>query len=359
MHDYARALADGLRENGHDVTFVGVRHADAADLRRKVAGIPRGIDAVIVEHEAGIFSDIPFVRALLSLRRRGIPVLLSMHEMEPEKFHHYRMLSHALHYRPHYGRALEVIRALFVALRIANWFVRYRAVLALMGGLPWRIVTHSDRSHHWIGLLTRRQGKVEQLPLLLIPLEDTTLPADDSAKRALRERLGLPVDRFIFISPGFFFRRKRFIDVIRALPANATLVLSGTQASQEPEYFDEVMAFIKERGGGNVIVHTEFEGMGEYVAAADCVVLFYEDVFQSAVATQALWAGLPAIYSGVNGFRIYQSAGLVARDTGELADAMREIQRPERYAELRDRVAALRRLIAPRRIAARYLVDLE
>ena len=359
VHDYARALADGLRENGHQVTFIGVAHRDAADLRRKIAGIPRGIDALIVEHEAGIFSDIPFVRALLSLRRKGIPVLLSLHEMEPEKFHHYRMLSHALHYRPHYRGLLELVRAPFVALRIANWFLRYRAVLACMGGLPRRIITHSDRSHYWVGLLTREQGKLEQVPLLLMPLEDTTVPADDSAKRALRERLGLPVDRFIFISPGFFFRRKRFVDVIRALPADATLVLSGTQASQEPEYFDEVMAFIKERGGGNVIVHAEFNGMGEYVAAADCVVLFYEDVFQSAVATQALWAGLPAIYSGAAGFQIYQSAGLVARDTGELAAAMREIQQPERYAALRDQVAALRRLIAPRRIAARYLVDLE
>ena len=359
VHDYARALADGLRENGHQVTFVGVRHRDAADLRRKVAGIPRGIDAVIVEHEAGIFSDIPFVRALFSLRRKGIPVLVSMHEMEPEKFHHYRMLSHALHYRPHYRGLLELMRAPFVALRIANWFLRYRAVLAAMGGLPRRIITHSDRSHYWIGLLTRDQGKLEQLPLLVMPLEDTTMPPDDTAKRALRERLGLPVDRFIFISPGFFFRRKRFVDVIRALPENATLILSGTKASQEPEYFDEVMTFIKERGAGNVVVHTEFEGMGEYVAAADCVVLFYDDVFQSAVATQALWAGLPAIYSGAAGFRIYEGAGLVARDTGELADAMREIQRPERYAALRDQVAALRRLIAPRRIAARYLVDLE
>jgi len=50
--------------------------------------------------------------------------------------------------------------------------------------------------------------------------------------------------------------------------------------------------------------------------------------------------------------------GLTARDSGELADAMREIQRPSTYARLADQVAILRRMLAPERIASRYLVDL-
>jgi glycosyltransferase involved in cell wall biosynthesis len=359
VHDYSVALADGLRAIGHQVTFVGLPHLDTERLRRGVAGIPRGTDAVIVEHEAGIFRDVPFVRALLSLRRKRIPVILSLHEMEPEKFHHYRMLSHALHYRPRYSGPLELLRAPWVALRIASWFVQYRAVLALMGGLPRKILTHSDRSHHWVGLLTSDQEKLEQQPLLLMPLEDTDLPRDAAEKRALRERLGLPTDRFLFISPGFFFARKRFIEVIRALPAAATLVLSGTKSLLEPGYFDEVMQFIADRKIPNVVVRTEFEGMGAYVAASDCVVLFYEDVFQSAVATQAVWAGIPAIYSGAPGFRLYRAAGLVATDAASLAEAMRDIQQPETHARLRGEVAALRRLLAPERLAARYLVGLD
>jgi len=358
VHDYADALADGLRADGHGVTFVGVPHLDSAALARKVKLIPAGTDAVIVEHEAGIFRDVSLIGALLRLWRKKIPVVLSLHELEPEKFHHYRKLSHALHYRPRYRHGIEFIRAPYIALRIAEWFLRYRAVLALMGGLPRRIVTHSDRSQHWVGLLTNDHAKVEQMPLVLMPLEDTTLPRDAAEKRALRERLGLPVDRFLFISPGFFFPRKRFIEVIRALPADATLVLSGTRSEREPEYFDEVLAFIAERGAGNVIVNTAFETMGEHVAAADCVVLFYDDIFQSAVATQAVWAGLPAIYSAIPGFRLYQGAGLTAHDGGELAEAMREIQRPETYARLVGQVAILRRLLAPERIASRYLVDL-
>ncbi|HUQ16437.1 MAG TPA: hypothetical protein VM070_01480, partial [Candidatus Saccharimonadales bacterium] len=132
----------------------------------------------------------------------------------------------------------------------------------------------------------------------------------------------------------------------------------GTSSEHAPRYYEEVTAFIAERGITNVIVNTTFETMGDHVAASDCVVLYYEDIFQSAVATQAVWAGLPAIYSAIPGFRLYQGAGLTARDTGELADAMREIQEPETYARLVEQVAILRRMLAPDRIAPRYLADL-
>ncbi|MDQ3401555.1 MAG: glycosyltransferase [Chloroflexota bacterium] len=359
IHDYSGALCDGLRANGHQATFVGVRHLDSADLRRKIADIPAGVDAVIIEHEAGIFRDVPFVRALLSLRRRKIPTVLSLHELEPEKFHHYRMLSAALHFRPRLRFLAEIVRVPWVALRISNWFVRYRAVLGLMGALPKRIVVHSDRSGFWVNLLTREMSRVDQIPLVLMPLENATPPRSDEEKRALRRKLGLPEDRFIFVSPGFFFRRKRFLEVLSAAPPDALVVLSGTKSDWDPRYFDEVTSFIAERGLENVKVNDEFATMGEHVVASDCVVLFYEDMFQSAIATQAVWAGLPAIYSDIPGFHLYRGAGLVARDTAELARAMREVQEPETYARLRRQVGILRRMLDPERFAARYLVGLE
>jgi hypothetical protein len=103
------------------------------------------------------------------------------------------------------------------------------------------------------------------------------------------------------------------------------------------------------------VINTDYETMGLYVAASDVVVLFYEDVFQSAVAAQAIWAGLPCIFSEARGFDVYQGAGLVARDSGELAEHMREIQKPEAYARLRARVKYLQRMLAPERNADRYL----
>ncbi|MGH2500661.1 MAG: glycosyltransferase, partial [Candidatus Limnocylindria bacterium] len=359
IHDYSQAVCDGLRANGHQVTFVGVRHLDTADLETRLRYIADGTDAVIVEHEAGIFRDVPFVLALLRLWRRGIRLVLSLHELEPEKFHHYRRLSAALHYRPRFRWYLELVRAPYVALRLVNWFLRYRAVLGLMGAIPRRLVVHSHRSNHYLDLLTNDAEKRDHFPLVVMPLEGTVLPKDAAEKRALRRALGLGEDAFIFVSPGFFFRRKRFIEVLAAAPRDAVVVLSGTRSSREPEYFDEVAAYVREHGLANVVINTDYAAMGRHVAAADCAVLYYEDVFQSAVVTQAIWAGLPCIFSDAPGFALYQGAGIVARDTAALADAMREVRRPETYARLRRQATILRHLLSPGRNAPRYLIGLE
>ena len=353
IHHYSLAVSEGLRERGHQVTFVGVRHLDTADLNKKLRYIGRRTDVVLIEHEAGIFRDVPFVRALLSLWRRRLPVVLSMHELEPEKFHHYRRLSAALHYRPRYAWPLEMLRIPWVGLRLANWFFRYRVILTLMGSLPRKLVVHSPRSERWLELLTGDETKRERFPLPIMPLESTVLPHDADEKRRLRAKFGLPTDKFIFISPGFFFARKRYIEVIDALPEDAVLVLSGTRSDWEPRYFDEVMEAAKRKK--NVVINTEYDTMGQYVAASDCVVLFYEDVFQSAVVTQAVWAGVPCIFSPAEGFAPYHAAGPVVRSVDDLARAMRDIQDPETYASYARGVGILRRLLSPERNAERYL----
>src|SRR6185503_10227185 len=276
IHHYSLAVCDGLRARGHNVTFVGVRHLDTEDLWKKLRFIRDDVETILIEHEAGIFRDVPFVRALWQLRRRGFPIVLSMHELEPEKFHHFRRISAALHFRPRYGSLLEILRMPWVALRISDWFVRYRTVLTFMGSLPERLIVHSRRSEIWMELLTRDEEKRDKFPLVVMPLEDTDLPKDAAAKRALRSELGLPEDRFIFVSPGFFFARKRYKEVIRALPDDAVLVLTGTKSEWEPRYFDEVMEVARDKP--NVIINTDYDTMGDYVAASDAVVLFYENV---------------------------------------------------------------------------------
>jgi glycosyltransferase involved in cell wall biosynthesis len=357
IHDYSVAVTDGLRDRGHQVTFVGVKHLDTADLYRKVKFISSQSDAVLIEHEAGIFRDVPFVRALISLWRKRLPVILSMHELEPEKFHHFRRISAGLHYNPRYSLPLEILRMPWVGLRLANWFVRYRLVLMFMGAIPRKLVVHSTRSERWMQLLTPDEDKRERFPLLVMPLENTVLPRNAEEKRKLRARFGLPTDKFIFVSPGFFFARKRYKEVIEALPDDAVLVLSGTKSDWEPRYFDEVLELAKTKP--NVVVNTEYNTMGEYMAASDAVVLFYEDVFQSAVATQAVWAGLPCIFSDAEGFAAYHAAGPVVRSVDELARTMREIQKPENYAKYLRGVRILRRLLSPERNAERYLAGIE
>jgi glycosyltransferase involved in cell wall biosynthesis len=311
---------------------------------------------VIVEHEAGIFRDVPFARALLSLWRRRHQVVLSMHELEPEKFHHYRVLSSAIHYRMRYPLPLELVRIPWVALRIAWAFLRYRAVLTIMGSVPRRLIVHSARSHQWIGLLSGDASKVDVVPLMSMPMEG--IPDASVDKRALRERLGLPRDRFLFISPGFFFARKRLLEVIKALPADASLILSGTRPPWDTRYYDEVVAWLERERPANVILNTDYDRTPQLMLASDAVVLYYRDVFQSAVAAEAMWAGIPCIFSDIEGFRTYRGAGLVVADDAELARAMRDIQRPETVATLRRQVQVARRMFAPERLAARYLIGL-
>ena len=311
---------------------------------------------MLIEHEAGVFRDVTLARALLSLRRRGFKVVLSMHELEPEKFHHYRRLIEVIRQPPGSHSLLEAPRLAWRAVRMCDWFFRYRLVLALLGRLPDRLVVHSRRSARWLPLLTSDIEKVDEFPLPVIALGGTDRPKNDAEKRALRERLGLPLDAFIFVSPGFFFPRKRYVEVMRALPSDAVLVLSGTAPEDKAAYHAEVMA--EARARRNVIVNEDYDAMGDHVVAADCVVLFYEDVFQSAVVTQAVWAGLPCIVSDADGFRPYAAAAIVVKDTAELARAMVDVQRPETYARLLRGVASLRRLLAPERLADRYLAGL-
>jgi len=359
IHEYSQALVRGLRADGHEVDFVGVAHLDDAGLAARTRAIrPDRADPLIIEHEAGIFRDVPFVRALLRLRLRGIRPVLAMHELEPEKFHHYRLVRRTLDYRARYRFRVELLRAVYAAAKIGWAMLEYRLILALMGMLPRRLVVHSHRSGGWLDLLTRDLAKADMIPLASMPIESVTPPADDAEKRARREALGLPVDRFVFISPGFFFARKRFIEVMKALPDDAVLVLSGMRPGWDPEYFDQVMAWIERHKPANVIVSTDYDRTPELLVASDAVVLYYRDIFQSAVAAEAMWAGLPCVFSDIEGFRIYEAAGLVARDDDDLARVLREIREPETYARLRRQVAVTRRMLAPERLAVRYLVGL-
>ena len=359
IRPYGLAVHAGLMANGHDASYVGVAVADTADLLRKVRELPAATEVVVVEHEFGLFRDVSFIRALVALWRRRIAVVLSFHEIEPDKFHHYRKVRTALHYRQTYAWPLEALRIPWVSLVLGFRFFLYRTFASVLGALPQRLVIHSDRSKFWIDLITANRDKVEEAPLVMRPLEGFDRPPTPEDKRRLRERLGLPRDAFIFVSPGFFFRRKRFLEVIAAAGRDGVVVLSGTPSAFEPEYVDEVREFVVEHGYAKAVINTDWRTMSDHVAASDCVVLYYENIFQSGIATQAIWSGLPCIFSDLPGFRIYEGAGLFARDTEELRERMREIQRPEVYAQLVRGIALYQRMLAPERQAPRLVAGLE
>lgn len=357
IQTYTAALAEGMRDAGHDVRVVGVRRYGSLDLLRKLATI-RGVDLVIVEHEFGLFRTLPLFLAELVLKARRIPVLLSLHELEPDKFTEYVGAYGSLQYRQRGGLLYELARALYSVLRVGWLTLKYRLLLWAVGALPDRIVVHSRRAYEEIDLVTSDTRRVDLVPHLVGPLAgmpDAARTATPEARRALRRELGLPEDGLLVVSPGFLFKRKQLRQVAAATPKDATLVIAGTGVSWEAEHPAEIREFVAQRGLENVVIDESYERMPLHLAAADAVVLYYYDIFQSGIASHAIHAGKPLVLSALPAFRMYESAALYARSDEELAARMREIADPVVRERLSAGARSLRELLTPEAMALRYL----
>ncbi len=361
IQTYARALAEGFRANGHRVDEVGVGWWDSRALLRESGRIERDSELVVIEHEFALYRNVALALAMLRMRLAGKKVLLSLHELEPEKFVNYLKVLAAVHERMRGGPLAALARIVWLSLVAAQRLFRYRLTLWLLGALPARIVVHSERALAHAGLLTGDPSRVVEVPHFVEPLAGVADPAgEDQAgqRRELRERLGLPQDRFIFVSPGFIFRRKRLVEVITSAPADAIVVVAGTESAFDGGYLDEIERTIGSRGLRNVLIDTDYDRMPDHLLAADAVVLFYKLTFQSGIASQALWAEKPCIFSDDPAFALYRGAGLVAADERELRQAMLDIQRPEVSEPLRARARILKRELSPQAMALRYLAGL-
>ena len=360
IQTYSKALAAGFRANGHRVDEIGVGWWDSRALLRESGRIARDSELVVIEHEFAIFRNAALALAMARMRLAGKRILLSMHELEPDKFINYHKIVGALHERLR-GPALGgLARIVWLALVVAQRMLRYRLTLWLLGALPARIVVHSERALAHAGLLTGDASKVAQIPHFIEPLDGVAEPSGDGEeeRRAARRRLGLPQDRFIFISPGFIYRRKRLIEVIAATPADALIVLSGTESKFDGAYLDEIRAYVAARGLRNVVINTDYDTLSDHVMAADVVVLFYKLTFQSGIASHAIWAEKPCVFSDDPAFDLYEGAGLRAADERELAHAMADIRRPEVAQPLRARARVIKRELSPQAMALRYLAGL-
>ena len=358
IHHYSLAVTDGLRDRGHQVTFVGVKHLDTADLYRKLKFISsaercgahraRGRDLPRCSIRASArlaLAEAPPGHPLdARARAREVPPLppsLGRAALQPALPHAARDLENALG-RPAHGELVPAIpprpdvhgddpaeaRRAFDAQRqvAAAPHTRPRQARALPAP------DHAPREH---GAAAHRGGEAQ-------------------ASREVRSTDGQVHLRLA----GLLLRAQALQGSDRGAARRRRARAVGHEVGAgSREYFDEITELAKTKP--NVVINTEYNTMGEYVAAADAVVLFYEDVFQSAVVTQAVWAGLPCIFSEAEGFAPYHAAGPVVRSSDELAKAMREIQKPETYAKYSRGVRILRRLLSPERNAERYLAGIE
>jgi hypothetical protein len=302
---------------------------------------------VIFEYEPGIFHLRALVRAMAHVRFvRRKKVMLSVHEIEPSKYPAYHNIQWRLNQHARFRGPLEVIRLIGATADLALHYFSMRLFLVLLGWIPHTIVVHSQKVNDNIGLILAGHHKVVEIPLAVKPLDDD--------KAALRAKLGLRTERFLLISPGFLFRRKRIIETIQQLPDNVDFLIVGVPSEYDPGYLDEIQSYLAEHPNNAVQLIPDYN-VEPYVLASDAVVLYYREIFQSAVAGLAIGAGKPCIFSDLPGFDRFKEAGLFVKTPPELHQAMIDIQDPITYARLRAGALQIRDELSPVHMAQTHL----
>lgn len=349
IHEYSRILLEGFRELGHRARYIAVKEHDNRDLAERVRAVQDDDDLVIFEYEPGIFWLGGLIRAMAWLRfRRGRQLLLSVHEIAVEKYPEFGRIQQQLARPLSDDGALELARLCTAAVSVALRFLVLRGALLVMGWLPHRVLVHSPKAAERIRLAVANDDRVHYVPLAVKQLRGD--------RGELRQELGLPRDVFAFIIPGFLFRRKRIVEVIKQLPIGAELWIVGTASEYDPGYLEEIEAYLAHSNPDEQVrLIRDYGRMEKYLLAADAAVLYYADAFQSGIASLAVGAGKPCIFSDLPAFVDLRGASLTAQTPVELHQAMVDIQRDDVYARLVEGARGLRQRLAPDRIARAYL----
>ena len=350
IREYSQILLTGFRELEHDVRYIGVTpHNNRALMQAVRNDVATDDDQIIIEYEPGVFWLVGLVRAMLWLRLVARKrVLLSVHEIEPKKYPEFRQVRWHLARKVEANPWVEFYKLTAGGADVLLRFYVMRIGLLLLGALPHEIVVHSTKTAENIHIAIASDAKVRAVPHVI-----ETIPGDRDAARA---KLNLNPQGFVFISPGFLFRRKRLLDVAEQLPPNAEFWMVGTGSVHEPGYEEEIAAYVAQHGAdGRIRLIQEYERMKEYLVAADAVVLYYKESYQSGIAAQAVGAGKPCIFTDLPAFGYLKDAGLVVRNDVELAQAMVNIQDERVYQRLTAHAHNLRAQYAPRVMAAAYL----
>ncbi|MFW6116242.1 MAG: hypothetical protein ACOC6F_00810 [bacterium] len=349
VHEYSRILVEGFREVGHRARYIAVKRHDNRDLTRGIREIREDDDLIVFEYEPGIFWLGGLIRALVWLRFwRCKKILLSLHEIAAEKYPEYQRIQQHLVRPLSGGRLTEVVKTFLSAFDVALHYLMLRGALLLMGWLPHAVLVHSPKSAENVRLALVNSHRIHYVPHVVKQLRGD---AD-----TLRQELGLPRDVFAFIIPGFLFRRKRIIEVIEQLPAEAELWVVGTPSRYDPGYLEEIEAhLVHSDKRQRVRLIQDYERMEQHLVAADTAVLFYSDAYQSGIASLAVGAGKPCIFSDLPAFTDLREVGLTACTPMELRQAMTAIQEPDCHERLAAAARSLREQLSPTRTADRYL----
>ncbi|MEO5327045.1 MAG: glycosyltransferase family 4 protein [Magnetococcus sp. THC-1_WYH] len=217
-------------------------------------------------------------RVLLPLlfRLAGKQVVITAHEIDPEARHERSGLFNRLTLRFYYAMGRRIIvHTSLMKRQLMEWFsVREEKI---------RIVPMGLNEFLYNPLLTRYEA---------------------------RQRLGLPQEGNIFLFFGMITGFKGvdlLVEAFRDLGADCHLVLAGRGATGAGAYLDRLRReldseTLKDR------VHPFFQfipdaRIADFFTAADCLVLPYRNLYQSAVLFMGLTFGLPIIATDVGSLR--------------------------------------------------------
>jgi glycosyltransferase involved in cell wall biosynthesis len=130
-------------------------------------------------------------------------------------------------------------------------------------------------------------------------------PVSADAKRTLRTRLGLPMDKVIFIYTGRICRSKGVLDLLRswqnlAHRQDLFLLLVGSGADSHDSCETEAREFMRTHEGAGTITGT-VDNVSEYLQASDVFIfLSHAEAFSLSIL-EALATGLPSIVTNVGG----------------------------------------------------------
>ena len=278
IRTYVQTLSATFCDLGHRARYVGVEPKSNPDLVRNLRQVRRDDQLVIFEYDAGIFRLWGLIWAMAWMRLcRGKQVLLSVHEIAPEKFPETRQIQWHLSRQVSSRRLREILFLLPCLLDVMWRFLSLRLGMLLMAWLPHEVLVHYPKGLENVRWAVADEDRIRSVPLFATRLNGT--------RNAVRRELGISEGVFAFIIPGFIVRRKRIVEVIEQLPPDVELWIVGTESRHESGYLAEVRSYLADSPHRDRVrlIH-DYERMEQYLIASDAVVLYYEDGYQSAVS---------------------------------------------------------------------------
>lgn len=330
LTNYARRLAQGLAERGHEVTVLTTQHDPALPRREQVSGV-RVVRVPVIGRLSRATLAPWFIPAALVLARRHDVVNLHLPLAEAGVLTPLlrRVARREVVVTYHCDVRLPGVRGQRLLERSMAWASMLAAIEA-----RWLLATSRDYAEH-SPVLRRFLSKVQ----VAYPLFDVAVPPSQEVQERLRASLSLgrgPLIGFlgrVAAEKGLEVLLRAAPAILRALP-DATIAIAGEHtALPGGSIMDRLLPLA--RAAGERVRFTGFlpdDQKAAFLASCDVLVLPSTNPTEAfgIVQLEAMLAGTPVVASALPGVREpvrVTGAGLLARpgDPQSLAEAVCQV----------------------------------